>query len=105
MELNMTVKEIISKYLYYKIGSGTSFHLKTHQVNLDIYDFAKEKLGIVHTPETYAREWRKIREPYDIGFEETIEFNGLFIRLLTDDEYEEYKYAKTQNIYLIEKGK
>lgn len=98
----MTTREIIHKFIIWRFINQKEIILCSHDFQKDIQDFAKRILQIQHNPETYSREWRRIREKKG---QEYTNFYGLMIRKLTDQEYIDNDLKKTENAYLIKKGK
>ena len=60
----MTISKVLKKWLGYRIYNG-NFHVKSSDVETDLVWYAKEYWGVMHTPSTYSRSWRKLREEKD----------------------------------------
>lgn len=58
----MTVKEIIKDFLTVYLGTEDSIMLPNHSIETRIDDYAKDNYNITHTPGTFSRAWRDIRE-------------------------------------------
>lgn len=58
----MTTEQIIVAYLKYKLNGDNSMLLAGHSIETDIPNFARIQFGILHTPGTYSRAFRALRE-------------------------------------------
>jgi len=54
----MTVKKIILRYLELNLGT----HIANHIFETVVPNFGKNIYGVLHTPGTYSRAWRELRE-------------------------------------------
>jgi hypothetical protein len=60
----MKVSTVIKKWLKNRINQQ-NFYVKSSDVETDLVWYAKEYWGVLHTPSTYSRAWRKLREKRD----------------------------------------
>lgn len=85
----MTIADIIYEFLKYKLGVENSVIIGSHTIQLAVREFAKSSYEHTVNPETFSREWRRIRKN-----EKLVKWRGFIIR--------EEKFVK-QNYYKIER--
>jgi hypothetical protein len=62
MNINVTVEEIILNFLSSKVQLHSEYTFKHHILETDLSDWGSNRFGILHTPGTYSRAFRRIRE-------------------------------------------
>lgn len=63
MNLEVSVEEIILTFLSEKLRlSHPEYIFKHHIIETELPEFGMKKFGIMHTPGTYSRTFRRIRE-------------------------------------------
>lgn len=60
----MTISTVIKKWLKTRMNQQ-NFYVKSSDIETDLVWYAKEYWGVMHTPSTYSRGWRKLREERD----------------------------------------
>jgi len=60
----MTISKIIKRWLRSRI-TQQNLYVKSSDIETDLVWYGKEYWGVMHTPSTYSRSWRKIREEKD----------------------------------------
>ena len=60
----MTISALIKKWLKSRLDQQ-NFYVKSSDIETDLVWYAKEYWGVLHTPSTYSRSWRKLREDRD----------------------------------------
>jgi len=56
----MTIPEVIKDWLLNLLRQGKHY-VKSSDIETNLVHFGKEYWGVIHTPSTYSREWRKFR--------------------------------------------
>jgi len=66
MKNRLTVKQVIKKWVDFRLSWKNPIEFSCVEVQDNIVDFGKQEL-VWHTPDYYSREWRQIREDIRCG--------------------------------------
>jgi hypothetical protein len=56
----ITTSEVIKRWLKDRFDLG-KFEVSTHMLELQLPEYGKMYYGVIHTPSTYSRNWRKLK--------------------------------------------
>ena len=56
----ITTSEVIKRWLKDRFDLG-KFEVSTHMLELQLPEYGKMYYGVLHTPSTYSRDWRKLK--------------------------------------------
>jgi hypothetical protein len=90
----ITSKDVIANWiraLYeLRLSQGKPPVFTTHELENHIVDFGIRRYGIAHTPGTYSRKFREMKEPY-----ESYRYNSEYNRMMGSEMEEVYKIYLT----------
>ena len=61
-----TVKFIVKKWLRNRLDNGIKT-VKSHEIETLLVEYGKEYWGKIHTPSTYSRAWRNLKEGLELN--------------------------------------
>ena len=60
-----TTKFIIKKWLRQRLNNGQD-QVASHEIETTLVEYGKEYWGKLHTPSTYSRAWRSLKESNEL---------------------------------------
>ena len=88
--MKIKVAEIIKSFLDSELLNRKEFLMGNHTIQVDLPKYGNVQYGILHSPETYSRQWRAIREKHGTQDLISVRWQGLEI----DETYKENSREK-----------
>ena len=98
MRRKYSVKEIIVAFLHFQMQGKRSFLLKNSSIQLIIPKYAADAFNEYHSPDTFSRKWRELREEKLLLDKQKIE-----VEELTNREIVKYNLSGIEKVFRIKR--